>query len=212
MRRSNSRSVQSSGSDSTMRRKAPASGPSRGRSSPLGCATSALLSAGESCPEAMASARLARLCSDQAMSGAQTAMSAIEAPVEEHRALREGCGPIDRPERGQLALTGSGSLERGLLSLIGPESNTVAGAEGLAVEEHANAALEIDGIDVLAVRAHEGVDLICPAGDVPALSALLLSRGAVAVSPAAVECRRIEQGRPRYGVDMDDTTIPPEAG
>ena len=229
------------------------------------------------------------------MSGAQTAMSAIEAPVEEHRALREGCGLIDRSERGKLALTGSGSLEfldgqltnelaglragegryaafltpkgkmlgdvrilalgrpgsaqpeelwldtervslqalfdmirrfkigfdvqlhkrtleRGLLSLIGPESSTVAGAQGLAVEEHANAALEIDGIDVLAARAHEGVDLICPAGDLPALSALLLSRGAVAVSPAAVECRRIEQGRPRYGVDMDDTTIPQEAG
>ena len=29
---------------------------------------------------------------------------------------------------------------------------------------------------------------------------------------AAVECLRVEHGRPRYGIDLDDTVIPQEAG
>jgi folate-binding protein YgfZ len=32
------------------------------------------------------------------------------------------------------------------------------------------------------------------------------------VGEAAVECLRIEHGRPRYGVDLDDSVIPQEAG
>src|SRR5436190_885646 len=245
IRRSSSRSVQSSGSDSTMRRKLRASGPSRGRCSSAGCATPALapVSAAGSCAEAMASARLARLCSDEAMSGAQTATSeAIDVPLDDYRVLTGACGLIDRSERGKLALSGAGAveflngqvtnelddlragegryaaflthkgkmlgdlrilavgppgsapprdlwldtervslqalfdmirrfkvgfdvqlhkrtLECGLLSLIGREADAVAGVQGLGVDEHANAALQIDGIDVLAVRAHEGVDL-----------------------------------------------------
>ena len=27
-----------------------------------------------------------------------------------------------------------------------------------------------------------------------------------------MECRRVERGRPRYGIDLDDTVIPQEAG
>src|SRR5207244_8897320 len=33
-----------------------------------------------------------------------------------------------------------------------------------------------------------------------------------AVAPEAAECLRVESGRPRYGIDMDDATIPQEAG
>ncbi len=43
------------------------------------------------------------------------------------------------------------TLERGLLSLIGPESAAVAGAAALDAAEHAHVAAELDGI---AVRAH----------------------------------------------------------
>ena len=32
------------------------------------------------------------------------------------------------------------------------------------------------------------------------------------VSEAVAECVRVEHGRPRYGVDLDDTVIPQEAG
>ena len=36
--------------------------------------------------------------------------------------------------------------------------------------------------------------------------------GAVPVSEAVAECLRVEHGRPRYGVDLDDGVIPQEAG
>jgi folate-binding protein YgfZ len=34
----------------------------------------------------------------------------------------------------------------------------------------------------------------------------------VSVAEDAVECLRVERGRPRYGIDLDDTVIPQEAG
>jgi folate-binding protein YgfZ len=44
------------------------------------------------------------------------------------------------------------------------------------------------------------------------LSAALHARGAPAVSEQAAECLRVERGRPRYGIDLDDSVIPQEAG
>jgi folate-binding protein YgfZ len=38
------------------------------------------------------------------------------------------------------------------------------------------------------------------------------ARGAVDVDEAAAEVLRVEAGRPRYGIDLDDTVIPQEAG
>ena len=57
-----------------------------------------------------------------------------------------------------------------------------------------------------------GVDLLCEAADTELLRAALAGAGATPVSEAAAECLRIERGRPRYGVDLDDTVIPEEAG
>src|SRR5207302_3516715 len=57
-----------------------------------------------------------------------------------------------------------------------------------------------------------GVDLICEADATQLLRDALLARGARAVTEQAAECLRVERGRPRYGVDIDDTTIPEEAG
>jgi len=104
------------------------------------------------------------------------------------------------------------TLERGLLSLIGPAAETIAGAAALAAEEHANAPTEIAGRAVLAVRTDVGVDLLCDAADTQALLAALRERGAAPVREEAAECLRIERGRPRYGIDLDDTVIPQEAG
>jgi folate-binding protein YgfZ len=213
----------------------------------------------------------------------------------EHRALAEGCGLLDRSERGKLALTGAGAveflngqvtneladlrpgegryaaflthkgkmlgdlrilatgedadgapaelqldteraalqelfdmirrfkvgydvelhkrtLERGLLSLIGPESARVAGAEALTDAEHANAPVELEGIAALAIRTDVGVDVLCAADDTERLAAALRARGAQPVSEQAAECIRVERGRPRFGIDIDQTTIPQEAG
>jgi folate-binding protein YgfZ len=110
------------------------------------------------------------------------------------------------------------TLERGLISLIGPESVAVvgsaAGASGLepAEDEHANATVEIDGIACLAARTDVGVDLVCDASDTEPLIEALRARGASPVSEQAAECLRVERGRPRYGIDLDDTVIPQEAG
>jgi tRNA-modifying protein YgfZ len=213
----------------------------------------------------------------------------------EHRTLAEGCGQLDRSERGKLALSGSGAveflngqvtnelaelqpgegryaaflthkgkmlgdlriiatggytdgapselqldteraalqelfdmirrfkvgydvelhkrtLERGLLSLIGPQSARVAGTEGLAEAEHANAPIELDGIAALAIRTDVGIDVLCEAGDTKRIAAALRGRGAQPVSEQAAECVRVEHGRPRFGIDIDQTTIPQEAG
>ena len=103
------------------------------------------------------------------------------------------------------------TLQRGLLSLIGPDSARVAGADALAREEHANVAIALDGTRALAIRTDVGVDLLCEAEHAERLSEALLARGASAVGEQAVECVRVERGRPRFGIDVDETTIPQEA-
>jgi tRNA-modifying protein YgfZ len=107
------------------------------------------------------------------------------------------------------------TLECALLSLIGPEAAVIAlgdGAEKLGTDEHAHKEIEIGAIRARAVRTDLGIDLLCAAEDAEELAAALRSRGAVDVSEEAAECLRIEHGRPRYGVDLDDSVIPQEAG
>ena len=108
------------------------------------------------------------------------------------------------------------TLERGLLSLIGPDAAALAGVDGpeavLPDAEHAHMDIAIDDINARAVRTDVGIDLICDSTDTDALTAALHARGARPVSEQAAECVRIEHGRPRYGIDLDDSVIPQEAG
>jgi folate-binding protein YgfZ len=103
------------------------------------------------------------------------------------------------------------TVERGLLSLIGPDAAALVGVEGLA-PEHANRAVSFAGISATAIATDLGVDLLCDSADTAALIAALVSAGAVEVDEASAEVVRVEHGRPRYGVDLDDTVIPQEAG
>jgi len=215
-------------------------------------------------------------------------MAATDQLPAEHRALREGCGLLDRSERGKLALTGAGAkvflngqvtndvealepgegvyaaflnhkgkmlgdlrvldlgeelsldteratlqelfnlirrfrvgyefelhkrtMERGLLSLIGPHARAVAGAADLPEREHVSIRAEVAGVAVHLVATDTGVDLICDSAHTASLAAALAAAGTTPVSEAAAETLRIERGRPRYGLDMDDATIPQEAG
>lgn len=104
------------------------------------------------------------------------------------------------------------TMERGLLSLIGPEAMRIAAAEALPAAEHANVPVEIGGIAALAARTDTGVDLICDSAATERLTEALCGRGATVVSGQTAEIVRVERGRPRYGVDMDESTIPQEAG
>jgi folate-binding protein YgfZ len=214
-------------------------------------------------------------------------MTVVQVEIDAYRALTEGCGLVDRSERGKLALVGPAAkeflggqvtndvealvpgagcyaafltnkgkmlgdlrildlgselfvdtergtlqplfnlvhrgligwdaelekrtLERGLLSLIGPAAWEIAGVEPLA-PEHANRAVAVGGVAAVAVATDVGLDLICDSADAAALAAALGDAGAVAVDEAAAEIVRVEHGRPRYGIDLDDTVIPQEAG
>ncbi len=107
------------------------------------------------------------------------------------------------------------TLERGLLSLIGPASDAVLeAAAGAAppVTEHAHTAATVAGADVRLVRTAAGVDVLCPAEQTAAVAAALQESGARPVDEAAAEVLRVEAGIPRYGADLDDTVIPQEAG
>jgi folate-binding protein YgfZ len=103
------------------------------------------------------------------------------------------------------------TLQQGLLSLLGTEAATVAGAHGLSRAEHSHQTGEIAGIVVRHVRTAFGVDVICEAGDTDALASALEARGAEPVSELVADTLRVERGRPRYGVDLDETVIPQEA-
>jgi tRNA-modifying protein YgfZ len=78
--------------------------------------------------------------------------------------------------------------------------------------EHSSVRVEIDGLAVVLARTDVGVDIICDVSDGAAVSEALLSAGAHPVSEQAAEIVRVEHGRPRYGVDLDETVIPQEAG
>jgi folate-binding protein YgfZ len=130
----------------------------------------------------------------------------------ERSALQELFNMIRRYRIGYDVELHKRTVERGLLSLIGPEARAVAGARDLPEQEHANAAVDVDGTDVRLVATDVGVDLLCDAADTDALAAALRGRGAEDVDEAAAEVLRVETGRPRYGIDLDDTVIPQEAG
>ena len=103
------------------------------------------------------------------------------------------------------------TLECGLLSLIGPDADAVAG-QHVPDEEHAHLTASLGNLQARVVRTDVGLDLLCAAEHTGGLSAELRERGAVPVSEVAAECLRVEHGRPRYGIDVDDSVIPQEAG
>jgi folate-binding protein YgfZ len=214
-------------------------------------------------------------------------VAATDTLASEHTVLVEGCGLVDRSERGKLALTGSGArafldgqvtnavaalapgegtyaaflthkgkmlgdvrilvadhevlldtervalqalfdmirrfkvgfdvelhkrtVQSSLLSLAGPRSREVAGAQDLPGAEHAHRAATVGGRPVRLVVTDVGVDVLCAAEDTAGVRDALVAAGAEPVSEDAAEILRVEGGRPRYGVDLDDATIPQEA-
>ena len=104
------------------------------------------------------------------------------------------------------------TVERGLLSLVGPGARAVAGLPEPAAQEHSHRAGEVGGAPVRLIATDLGVDVLCDAADTARVTAALTGAGAVLVDEAAAEVRRVESGRPRYGIDLDDSVIPQEAG
>ena len=126
----------------------------------------------------------------------------------ERSALQELFNMIRRFKVGSDVELHKRTLEMGLLSLIGPDSWRVVGAARLP-NEHDNVRTEIGGRTVLLVATDLGVDVFTQAADTDAVRAAL---DVPSVDEEVAEIVRVESGRPRYGIDLDDGVIPQEAG
>ncbi len=109
------------------------------------------------------------------------------------------------------------------IGVYGPNArHVVAAITGIpatalsALAPYAHATVEIGGMPVLVLRAPDlgsvdGYELVM-AGDLfPALWQGATDAGAVPAGLEAWEVARVEAGRPEWGIDMDDSTIPQEA-
>jgi tRNA-modifying protein YgfZ len=104
------------------------------------------------------------------------------------------------------------SADYAMVSVIGPEAEAVVGYGPLA-PEHAHAEFELAiGASCRAVATDTGFDLIVAAAAARALRERLAGAGAEEVGQAAAEIIRVESGRPRFGREMTEATIPQEAG
>jgi folate-binding protein YgfZ len=100
------------------------------------------------------------------------------------------------------------------LGLLGAEA---PGAAALAaLPEYGNARLDAGGQGVILVASRDfaelGFDLLCERAQAARLRQALVEAGAEQVPEAVADAMRIERGRPLFPVDMNEETIPLEAG
>jgi tRNA-modifying protein YgfZ len=126
---------------------------------------------------------------------------------------------FNRPDRVWLDVPASlaEALQTRLDALLFAEDAHVANqlSELLIVEVHGPAAASVvDGTGMTRDDAFgvPGYTAFVPAGDVEALIQDLTGRGAVETTLETLDIVRVEAGRPAFLVDMDEHTIPLEAG
>jgi folate-binding protein YgfZ len=129
----------------------------------------------------------------------------------------------------RLAKAEDRSQELVLLTLMGPEAPSllrkVTAEMNLAIPVEGVRALK-EGEEILTVlppggvfrisrsgRSHaEGWDLLLPASLAEDVGEKMTTAGAVPLTEATLHVLRVEKGRPAFGRDMDEDTIPVEAG
>ena len=93
-------------------------------------------------------------------------------------------------------------------------ASAFAGAEGMPML--GSRRWDFQGAPAVVIRSDDigvdGFDVVAPVDRKSALVDLLIASGASVVSDDAAEICRVEAGRPRFRVDMDEDTIPLEAG
>ena len=101
-------------------------------------------------------------------------------------------------------------------SAAGVVGSVLAGGDPASWDEYQNARATFDGAPAVAARVSQlgvpGFVLYVESGRTASLTQALEAAGAVAAGPAALEAARIEAGYPLVGVDMDENTLPLEAG
>jgi len=110
------------------------------------------------------------------------------------------------------------------VAIIGPEASAtiaaVIGADAAAalaaMPDHGNARIRWDGAPVIVARIDDagepGFDLFVETARVDALKNALVGAGAAALDADTADAIRIESGIPLFRRDMDEDTIPLEAG
>ncbi|MDO8501292.1 MAG: glycine cleavage T C-terminal barrel domain-containing protein [Gemmatimonadaceae bacterium] len=108
------------------------------------------------------------------------------------------------------------------IGVFGPKSRRVVaiatGADEAALEAlhpYAHVTVDLPGGKAKVIRVAEidaeGYEIIGPAASEQPLREKLFSAGAIPGSAQAWDIARIEAGRPEWGIDMNDATIPQEA-
>jgi folate-binding protein YgfZ len=110
------------------------------------------------------------------------------------------------------------------VAVVGPQAAPVAAgvlggvteAQLTGLPAHGNLRAAADGEAVIVLRVTDagvpGYELLIDRARMPELRARLVTAGAVALDPETAEAIRIEAGVPKFGRDMDEETIPLEAG
>lgn len=98
-----------------------------------------------------------------------------------------------------------------VLSLIGPRAVELLGGKPVG-DEHDHREQRLAERDTLLVATDLGVDAIAAGDDLDAIAAELAAAGAEPVGAEAAEVLRVESGRPAFGAEMGNDTIPQEAG
>lgn len=91
-------------------------------------------------------------------------------------------------------------LDPAVISALSPYSHVTSAVDGGRAM-----VISVSEIDV------PGYEIIVPAAAESAIRARLLSTGVIPAGAGAYEVARIEAGKPEWGIDMNDSTIPQEA-
>jgi tRNA-modifying protein YgfZ len=120
----------------------------------------------------------------------------------------------------RLAARSNESETTGSLGIFGPEAarivSSLTGIDRDALEElpmYSHLAFGTESGDVARVpdMGVDGFRLIVTRAAIDDLRSAAISHGARTVGSGAAECARIEAGRPTWGIDMDESTLPQEA-
>jgi folate-binding protein YgfZ len=104
-----------------------------------------------------------------------------------------------------------------LVSLIGPEVDELLADFSddppvLGSAENSNLTLSAGGAPFIAIRTLTGIDLLGAAAAIDNAVESLKEKSVPEVSPVSAEIIRIERGIPAFGRELDENTIPGEAG
>lgn len=90
------------------------------------------------------------------------------------------------------------------------------GPELLAMDEHDNRRLSVAGVELLVARSDEcgvpGFEMYVDRARAAGIGKAMMAAGVLEAGAEVLDVLRIENGRPRWGIDMDEETIPLEAG